>query len=201
MRRVSHRLLPIMKIAMIGKGNIGRTLGASWRAAGHDVVYGARGGPGDGPGGAPLRGIRDAMKGAGVVVLAVPGAAVPDLVNEHGDALAGKVVIDAVNRMGAAEYDSRALIAAAAPSARYVRAFNSLGWENLADPVPGANLFFAADPEARAVAEELITAVGLEPAYVGGADATPAVDGLLPLWFALVKQNGGNRKVALRIVR
>ena len=191
-----------MKIAVIGKGNIGGTLGTKWSAAGHDVVYGARGGSGDGPGGAPVRGIGDALEGADVVVLAVPGAVVPDVVNDHGDALAGKVVIDAVNRMGGgAEYDSRALIAGAAPSARYARAFNSLGWENFADPLPGANLFFAADPEARAVAEELITAVGLEPAYLGDADATAAVDGLLPLWFALVKQNGGNRKVALRIVR
>jgi 8-hydroxy-5-deazaflavin:NADPH oxidoreductase len=191
-----------MKIAVIGKGNIGGTLGTKWSAAGHDVVYGARGGSGDGPGGAPVRGIGDALEGADVVVLAVPGAVIPDVVNDHGDALAGKMVIDAVNRMGGgAEYDSRALIAGAAPSARYARAFNSLGWENFADPLPGANLFFAADPEARAVAEELITAVGLEPAYLGDADATAAVDGLLPLWFALVKQNGGNRKVALRIVR
>jgi 8-hydroxy-5-deazaflavin:NADPH oxidoreductase len=191
-----------MKIAVIGKGNIGGTLGAKWRAAGHDVVYGARGGSGEGPGGAPVRGIGDAIEGADVVVLAVPGPVVPDVVHDHGAALAGTVVIDAVNRMGGgAEYDSRALIADAAPSARYVRAFNSLGWENFADPLPGANLFFAADPEARAVAEELITAVGLEPAFLGDADATAAVDGLLPLWFALVKQNGGNRKVALRIVR
>ena len=202
MRLGSHRLLATMKIAVIGKGNIGGTLGAKWRAAGHDVVYGARGGSGDGPGGAPLRSIGDALEGADVVVLAVPGPVVPDVVNDHGAAFAGKVVIDAVNRMGGgAEYDSRALIAHAAPSARYVRAFNSLGWENFADPLPGANLFFAADPEARAVAEELITAVGLEPAFLGDADATAAVDGLLPLWFALVKQNGGNRKVALRIVR
>ena len=191
-----------MKIAVIGRGNIGGTLGTKWSAAGHDVVYGARGGSGDGPGGAPVRGIGDALDGADVVVLAVPGAVVPEVVNDHGAALAGKVVIDAVNRMGGgAEYDSRTLIADAAPSARYVRAFNSLGWENFADPLPGANLFFAADPEARAVAEELITAVGLEPAYLGDADATAAVDGLLPLWFALVKQNGGNRKVALRVVR
>jgi predicted dinucleotide-binding enzyme len=191
-----------MKIAVIGRGNIGGTLGSKWSAAGHDVVYGARGGSGDGPGGSPVRGIGDALEGADVVVLAVPGAVVPDVVNDHGDALADKVVIDAVNRMGGgAEYDSRALIAEAAPSARYVRAFNSLGWENFADPLPGANLFFAADPEARAVAEELITAVGLEPAFLGDADATAAVDGLLPLWFALVKQNGGNRKVALRVVR
>ncbi|HEY3735665.1 MAG TPA: NAD(P)-binding domain-containing protein [Streptosporangiaceae bacterium] len=196
-----HRLLATMKIAVIGKGNIGGTLGTKWRAAGHDVVYGARDGSGEGPGGAPVRSIGDALTDADVVLLAVPGQVLPDVVNEQGPALAGKVVIDAVNRMGATEFNSRALIAAAAPSARYVRAFNTLGWENFADPGPGANLFFAADPEARASAEELIGAVGLEPAFVGDADATATVDALLPLWFALVRQNGGNRKLALRMIR
>lgn len=186
---------------MIGKGNIGGTLVSRWRAAGHDVVYGGRGGSGEGPGGAPVLGIGAALEGAEVVLLAVPGQAVPDLLQEQGAALGGKVVIDAVNRIGAPEFDSRALIAAAAPSARYVRAFNSLGWENFADPVPGAAMFFAADPEARAVAEELIGAVGLEPAFVGDGSATATVDALLPLWFALVKQNGGNRRLALRVVR
>jgi NADP oxidoreductase coenzyme F420-dependent len=128
------------------------------------VVYGARDSSGEGPGGAPVRSIGHALKDADVVLLAVPGQAVPDVVSEQGAALAGKVVIDAVNRMGAPEFDSWALIADAAPSARYVRAFNSLGWENFANPVPGTNLFFAADPDARAAAEELISAVGLEPA-------------------------------------
>jgi predicted dinucleotide-binding enzyme len=122
------------------------------------------------------------------------------VISQHKAALAGKTVIDAVNRMGAPEFDSRALLAEAAPQARYVRAFNSLGWENFANPLPGVNMFFAADPDARAVTEELITAVGLEPAFVGDATATPVVDGLLPLWFALVKQNGGHRRVALRLV-
>jgi 8-hydroxy-5-deazaflavin:NADPH oxidoreductase len=171
-----------MRIAVIGKGNIGGSLGTKWRAAGHDVVYGARDGSGEGPGGAPVRGIGDALKDADVVVLAVPGQ------------------IDAVNRIGASEFDSRAIIADAAPQARYVRAFNSLGWENFADPMPGTNMFFAADPDARATAEELIKAVGLEPAFLGDARATATVDGLLPLWFALVQQNGGNRRVALRVV-
>jgi predicted dinucleotide-binding enzyme len=189
-----------MRIAVIGKGKIGGTLGSKWRAAGHDVVYGSRDGSGEGPGGAPARPIVDALNDADVVLLAVPGQAVPDVVREQGALLAGRVVIDAVNRMGAPEFDSRALIADAAPTARYVRAFNSLGWENFADPAPGANLFFAADPEARAVAEELISAVGLEPAFVGDATATATVDALLPLWFALVRENGGNRKLALRIV-
>ena len=189
-----------MRIAVIGKGNIGGSLGSKWRAAGHDVVYGARDGSGEGPGGAPVRGIGDALKDADVVVLAVPGQVVADVVTEHGAALASKTVIDAVNRIGAPEFDSRAIIADAAPQARYVRAFNSLGWENFADPMPGTNMFFAADPDARATAEELIRAVGLEPAFLGDADATTTVDGLLPLWFALVRQNGGNRRVALRII-
>lgn len=201
MLRPTRRLLAGMRIAVVGKGNIGGTLGAKWRVAGHDVVYGARDGSGEGPGGAPVRGIADAVRDADVVVLAVPGQVVPAVVQEQGAALAGKVVIDAVNRMGAEEFNSRALIADAAPSARYVRAFNSLGWENFADPLPGMNLFFAADPEARAAAEELIGAVGLEPVFVGDASATATVDGLAPLWFAMVRQNGGNRKIAFRVVR
>ena len=189
-----------MRIAVIGKGNIGGSLGTKWHAAGHDVVYGVRDGSGEGAGGAPVRGIGDALKDADVVVLAVPGQVVPDMVTEHGAALAGKTVIDAVNRTGAPEFDSRAIIAAAAPQARYVRAFNSLGWENFADPMPGTDLFFASDPDARDTAEELIKAVGLQPAFLGDAEATATVDALLPLWFALVQRNGGNRRVALRVI-
>jgi len=60
-------------------------------------------------------------------------------------------------------------------------------------------LFFAADPGARPVAEELIAAVGLEPIFAGDADASRTVDAMLPLWFTLVQRNGGNRRVALRI--
>jgi 8-hydroxy-5-deazaflavin:NADPH oxidoreductase len=201
MRPRSQRLQAGMRIAVIGKGNIGGSLGSKWREAGHDVVYGARNTEGEGPGGAPVLSIAAAIDSADVVLLAVPGQVVADVVSEHAAALAGKTVIDAVNRIGPPEFDSRTLISEAAPQARYVRAFNSLGWENFSSPLPGTNLFFAADPEARAVTEELIAAVGLEPAYVGDVTATPVVDGLLPLWFALVQQNGGQRRLALRLVK
>jgi predicted dinucleotide-binding enzyme len=188
-----------MRIAVIGTGRIGGTLGQRWQAAGHEVAYGSRAGSGTGPGGAPAMAAGEAITGADVVLFAVPGGAMAEVVAAHGAALAGKVVIDAVNRMGEPEVNSRAALAAAAPQARYVRAFNTLGWENFADPPPGAALFFAADPAARPAAEELITAVGLEPVFAGDADATGMVDALLPLWFTLVKRNGGDRRVALRI--
>ncbi len=189
-----------MKIAVIGTGNIGGSLGTKWVAAGYDVVYGSRKASGEGPGGAPVLAVSDALDGADVVVLAVPGPAVADVVGAQSAALAGKIVIDAVNRMGQPEVNSRALIAAAAPDARYVRAFNSLGWENFADPVPGVNLFFAADPDARIVAEELIAAIGLDPAFLGDTSAAGTVDALTRVWFALVQARGGNRRVALRVV-
>ena len=67
MRSASRWLLAGMRIAVIGKGNIGGTLGSKWRAAGHDVVYGTRDGSGQGPGGAPVRSIGDALKDAGGV--------------------------------------------------------------------------------------------------------------------------------------
>jgi 8-hydroxy-5-deazaflavin:NADPH oxidoreductase len=191
-----------MRIAVIGTGHIGGTLGEKWRAAGHDVVYGSQNASTDGgPAGAPVLAVGAAIDGADAVLLAIPGSAVADLVSEHGGALAGKVVIDAANRIGQPEVHSRAAITASAPSAHYARAFNTLGWENFAEPAPGAALFFAADPGARAVTEELIGAVGLESEYVGDGGASEIVDGVLPLWFALMQQQGGNRKLAFRVLR
>jgi predicted dinucleotide-binding enzyme len=189
-----------MRIAVIGTGNIGGSLGMAWQKAGHDVVFGSRTPTKGGPGGAPATGVDEAIKDADVVLLAVPGAAVAELVRETGPGLNGKIVIDAVNRIGAAQLNSRAEIAGHAQGARYVRAFSTLGWENFVDPPEGADLFFAADPDARAAAEELIGATGLHPVLVGDADASGTVDALLPLWFALVQRSGGNRRLALRVV-
>jgi 8-hydroxy-5-deazaflavin:NADPH oxidoreductase len=200
-----------MKIAVIGTGNVGGALATKWRAAGHEVTYGSRqadgagrarpgGEPQTGPGGAPLRSIGDAVTGAEVVVLAVPGGAVASVVAEHGTALDGKVVVDATNQMGARHADSQEAIRTCGPRVKYVRAFNIYGWENYADPQPGTTLFFAADPAARETAEELISAAGLEPAYVGSADATGIVNGLMPVWFSLVQQHGGQRRLSLRLL-
>ncbi|HEY3926447.1 MAG TPA: NAD(P)-binding domain-containing protein [Acidothermaceae bacterium] len=200
MGAAAHSLGAGMQIAVIGTGKIGGTLGEKWRRAGHEVRYGSRNPRTDGPGGAVVVAVGEAIDGADVVVFAVPAAAVEEVAAENATALAGKVVVDATNRMGAAVVNNRAEIEAAAPSAKYVRAFNTLGWENFAEPLPDADLFFAADPEARGTAETLIEAVGLRPQYLGDAGAAAMVDSLLPLWFALTKQRGGNRKVALRVV-
>ena len=190
-----------MRIAVIGTGNVGRSLGLKWRSAGYDVTFGSRTPAPNGPGGSAVQPVADAVAAADVVVLAVPGPAVADVLAGHDDGLAGKVVIDAANNIGAAEVNSRSAVTASAPGASYARAFNSLGWENFVEPPAEAALFFAADPDARAPVEELIRAIGLEPVYVGDGAAASIVDGVVPLWFALVQQSGGNRRLAFRVVR
>src|SRR5919199_6762710 len=82
-------------IAVIGSGNIGGTIGEAWRRAGHDVAFASRS-----PEPPRTVAIPDAIGGADVVLLAVPGQAVPELLAEHGAALAGRIVVDATNDMG-----------------------------------------------------------------------------------------------------
>ena len=90
-----------MKITIIGGGNIGSVLGKKWAAAGHEVFFAVRN-PSD-----PkyqelvtigMVGAIPAMVEQGaIVLLALPGQAVPDFVNEHKDLLTGKVIFDSTN--------------------------------------------------------------------------------------------------------
>src|SRR3954449_11393688 len=128
------------RIAVIGSGNIGATIGEAWRRAGHDVAFASRS-----PEPPRTVAIPDAIAAAEVVLLAVPGGAVPDLLAEHGDALDGRVVIDATNDVGGERLSHPEAYARHAAGARFARAFNSLGYELFADPSVGgevADLFW-----------------------------------------------------------
>src|SRR5690242_8594680 len=95
-RRAPPRIVRAMtRIGVIGNGNIGETIGRAWQRAGHDVVYASRS-----PQPPRTVAIADAIARAEVVLFAVPGAAMPALLDEHGQALAGRVVIDATNDVG-----------------------------------------------------------------------------------------------------
>ena len=143
--------------------------------------------------------MRDALGAADVVILALPGAAVTELVAEHRDGLSGKLVIDATNRMGAPVTNSRADL----PSdVRYARAFNTLGGENMASPDfdgERADMFFSSPDADRAVVEEVVEGVGLRPVFVG-PDQEALVDCLFRLWIALALTQGRGRRLAFRLL-
>jgi 8-hydroxy-5-deazaflavin:NADPH oxidoreductase len=191
------------RIAVIGAGNIGGTLGDVWRRAGHEVTFGVRD-PGErSEDGRVFATPEDAIRDAAVVVFAVPGAAMDETVATLQRLLEGKVIIDATNRIGAPTPHSTALKERTTDATPVYRAFNSLGWENFRDPHYGddvADLFYAG-PEGpgRAVVEGLISDVGLRPIYVG-TDAD-LVDSVLRLWFALVRGQNMGRGLAFKVLQ
>ena len=187
-----------MRVAVIGAGKIGGTLGAKWETAGHEVIYGLRE-PAKKPG---ARSIPDALEGVAAVLLAIPGAAVVDVVRQNAAHLDGKVVIDATNNFRAPSMHSWPELTQLLPRAALYRAFNSYGWDVFADPSLGGeqpDLFYAGpDGPGQETTEKLISDAGLRPIRVGGADAAEVVDGVLRLWFTLAQSRG--RRIAFKLI-
>jgi predicted dinucleotide-binding enzyme len=192
----------MLRIAVAGTGNVGGALGRAFAGAGHTVVFGSRDGSAGGTS-ARVADLAGAFDGADVVVLAVPAVAVAELVGEHAGALAGKLIIDATNDIsGSGPANSAAAITAAVPTARYARAFNSLGFENLAQPRFGdtvADFFFSSSEQDRPLVETLIAGVGGRPVFVGEG-RQDVIDGILPLWFALAMGQRRGRHLAFRVL-
>lgn len=196
-----------MNVAVIGTGKVGTTIGRAVARAGHAVQFGSRSPSGDiaaGHGAAmKVTTIPDALAPADLVVVAVPGNAVEEFARQHGAALAGKIVVDATNRSGGAgPTHSASTFAEHAPQARYARAFNTLGWENFADPDFGgttADLFFSCPTADRPTVEDLVSAVGLRPMYLG-EEQYDTLDGVVRLWFALAVGQGRGRHLAFKVL-
>ncbi|GAB3675630.1 NADPH-dependent F420 reductase [Actinocorallia lasiicapitis] len=165
-----------MDVAVVGTGHVGRTLGEALTDSGHLVRYGSR---------IPEDAIKSALDGSEAVIIAIPGAAVADFLREHGTLLADKIVIDATNKPGTdGPAHSAAEFAILAPSAQYVRAFNTLSWRNLTDPDGATPLLFSCAPSATETVARLIRDTGRTPVPLGEAQYD-LLDRLLDTWTAL----------------
>lgn len=188
-----------MRIGIMGAGNVGGTLGRAWQGTGHEVRFGTRRLGTDPSGDTP----EAVAAWAEVVVFAIPGASTGEVAATVASHLAGKTVVDATNRPGAATLHSLAQLAAAAPTARLSRAFSTVGWEVMADPRfdgERADLFYCGVEEDRPVLERLIEDVGFRAVWIGGLQEADVVDGLTRAWFALVFRRGLGRHLALRLL-
>lgn len=199
------------RITVLGAGRIGGTLGRKWVAAGHWVIFGVTD-----PGGEKAQALRadlgdqadirtavEAIQEAEVVVFAIPGGAMEDAIAANAAALGGKLVIDTANRMSESVPNSRAAFKRHAPHARYVRAFNSLGVENFADPIFNgvtADLFYAGPEADRALVERLIADIGLNPMRLGDEEQVGLVDAAASLWFALALGQKRGRHLAFKVL-
>jgi predicted dinucleotide-binding enzyme len=115
------------------------------------------------------------------VVLAVPYPAVEGVLAQRGDSLAGKVVVDITNPLNFETFDSlvvpadgsaTAVIAAALPQSRVVKAFNTNFAATLASGSVGSLtttvLVAGDDAEAKAQVEQVVTGGGLHAIDAGG---------------------------------
>jgi len=130
---------------------------------------------------------RDALRGAGAVVLALRFTVLKGVINEIADVLTGKVVVVPSNPLGTDAqgnvsrllpegHSSGELVAGWLPAgARLAMAFGSMSadlFESASNRSPEpAVLFYAADDDrAGEEAERLIRAAGFEPVKIGGVE-------------------------------
>jgi hypothetical protein len=192
-----------VQIAILGAGLVGSTLGRLWHAAGHDITFAARDDARPRALAAELgkrthaASVADAVAGAEVVLVAVPGSAVIDVMQAAGP-LDSRVMIDAANSFGQQQVTLRSL-ADAFPRARWVRAFNSLSANVMADDnhrKPPWVMFLSGDEEAKPVVAQLIRDAGFDPVDLGGIDDSRLQDPDSALWINILTRDEATALVA-----
>lgn len=191
-----------LSIGIIGSGNMGGGLGKLWAEAGHPVFFSSRNpeelaplvaeaGP-NAQAGTP----EEAARFGDVVLIAVPYGALPQIGEDYASLMEGKVVIDLGNpradRDGpmaddAIERGTGVASAEYLPGTRLVRAFNAIAYTMLEDPTNDAGETIGIpiagdDPEAVAIAEQLVREAGFDPVVVGGLDTARQFDRGTPVY-------------------
>lgn len=170
-----------MKIAVIGRGNVGGGLARRWRDAGHEAEEIGRDG-GD-------------ASGADAVLVAVPG---PEIANALGKVtgLEGKVTIDATNAVRGrnGEFESNAHEVKSIVGGPTAKSFN-LNFANVYDEIDAQRVrpsnLYCADADARDVTEQLIRDAGYDPVNAGGLEQARMLEDHLALLFEINQARGG----------
>jgi predicted dinucleotide-binding enzyme len=206
-----------MHIAIIGAGNVGKALTGSAVKAGYSVTVSSKNGESaralaQETGARAAGSDREAIAAADMVVLAIPYTAVDEVLGEAGEALAGKVLVDATNPLKA-DYSGLATngvsgaeeIQGKAPGARVVKAFNTALAARQADPKVAGGLsvdgYVAGDDEeAKAAVLELVEAVGFNPVDAGSLAMARHLEGMAWLNISLQMKNGWTWQAGWKLV-
>jgi 8-hydroxy-5-deazaflavin:NADPH oxidoreductase len=209
-----------VKIAIIGAGNVGSTLGKAWAKKGYEIYFGVRHPQDDKTrqvvksiGGKAQAGtVADAAAFGQVVVLATPWQATEASVRAAGD-LRGKIVIDCTNPL---KSDVSGLelglttsgaerVAAWAKGAKVFKAFNTTGSNNMADPVINGIrtvMFVCGDDEAaRSVVMQLASDIGFDAVNAGKLEQARLLEPWAMLWISLAYGGGMGRDFGFALLR
>jgi predicted dinucleotide-binding enzyme len=213
-----------MNIAIIGAGNVGGTLGTVWARKGHSITFGVRN-PSDtkiqkllasAGGNATAATVAEAAAQAPVVLLATPWEAAQNAIAAAGN-LANKILIDTTNPLIMSPEGLRqglvighATSAAEqikqwAPGAKVVKAFNTIGAQNMANPIFGAQkatMFICGDDaEAKASVTTLSDDLGFETMDVGSLEIARLLEPVGMLWIHISYGLGRGPDFGFKIVK
>lgn len=209
-----------MKIGIIGSGNVGGTLGKRWARNGHQVIFSTRDGQSDeirkllaeaGPN-AKSGSVAEAARESEIVVLATPWDAAENALSGAGN-LSGKILIDATNpllpdmsglTLGTTT-SAGEQVARWAPGAKVVKAFNTVGFNIMADPKfaggQTAMLYCGDDANAKKTVSGLIQELGFDPIDVGPLTRSRLIEPFALLWITLAYPAGYGREIAFHFLR
>ena len=194
-----------MKVGVVGSGIVGQTLADGFLKHGHEVMRGSRD-PAKlaawkaGAGAKARAGtFAEAAAFGEVVVLAVKGTAALEAVKACGLALVGKTVIDPTNPIADAPPVNGVIrfftgpneslletLQAAAPTARFVKAFSCVGSALMVNPsLPGGKptMFVCGnDDGAKRQVAGILDRFGWETEDLGAVEAARAIEPLCMLW-------------------
>jgi len=191
-----------LKIAIIGKGNVGSAL-CSGLSGKHETRFGHRD---------PAEPVADAAKWGEIIILAVPYNDANDAVEEIRPYADGKVVIDVMNAVGpkmqlgiscttsTAEETQKKL-----PRARVVKAFNTVFAQNQSTGKVGdeqLTAFIASDDlKAKQTVAQLTRDIGFEPVDCGPLKASRYLEAMGIMIINLAYNYGMGTKIGYKLVK
>ena len=192
------------KVGVLGSGDVGKVLALGFKKHGHDVRIGSREGTklaGWSAENGVAEGTFEAVAAHGeVLVLGVTGRVAEEVVKGLARSLEGKTVIDATNPIAGGPVNGilpyftgpndslMERLQKAAPGARFVKAFSSVGNAFMVNPsFPGGRptMFIAGDDAgAKAQVTGILEQFGWDAEDVGGVEGARAIEPLCQLWCA-----------------
>lgn len=202
-----------MRFAVLGSGQVGRSLGSGLVRHGHDVVMGSRD-----PQAEQVRAWRsdagsrataashaEAAQQCEVAVLALAWSGAESALQLAGaDNLAGKVVIDVTNPLGAGPQGPQLVIGHTdsggeqvqrwLPGSRVVKTWNTVNHAHMIDPrIPGGpgDMFYCGDDlDAKTFVADLLDQCGWPSIDVGGIDGARMLEPMVMLWVRYAMAHG-----------